>query len=108
MASKPSSEKDISQALKCSPSEQLTAFLPKSFFSVRHNSALGVRGFSDGHELNQEMGGVLALSSVCRKGLCTKAFTGYGPALSRGQLCPCGGFYLPAWLYFLFPSSQNK
>lgn len=56
MASTPSSEKDISQALKCSPSEQLTAFLPKSFLSVRHNSALGVRGFSDGHELNQEMG----------------------------------------------------
>lgn len=104
MASTPSSEKDISQALKCSPSEQLTAFLPKSFLSVRHNSTLGVRGFSDFHELNQGT----ALSSVCRKGLCTKAFTGYGPALSRGQLWPCGGFYLPAWLYFLFPSSQNK
>lgn len=79
------------------------------FVCVRHNSALGVRVFSDGHEIKSKgWGGVLALSTVCRKGLCTKGSTGYGPALSGGQLCPCGGFYLPAWLYFLFPSSQNK
>lgn len=99
MASTPSSEKDISQALKCSPSEQLTAFLPKSFLSVRHNSTLGVRGFSDFHELNQGT----ALSSVCRKGLCTKAFTGYGPTLSRGQLWPCGGFLPPSMVVLSFP-----